>query len=421
MRTREFRALDGNDEAVISRLALGLGEEPARVLTFLHLRTEFTEEPATELTLRIGTGLSRGALTTAVGHLESADLVDRTTVRGEGPGRPPTAWDVSTDLDAAVRTVYRQRARGLLERAREGWGVARSSRAADESNDGLVLGLNWRPNGLHLPFYAARRDERYGESGSDVRFEHYEGSRRALEAVRAREADVGLVGAATVSRARAGGAPVVPIAVAYQRAMAVLYTVRETFGEPLTGVGQLRERRIGMPARSETRILGRLFVNQVTLDGSVRIVDTAGEEQDALLAGEVDVVTGSFSDPRQLEQRGMTVDTLAVADHFPIYGPTLVVHEGTLADRGDALEAFLTGTIAGWAAAPESSAAAAGIAERAGCSPDRIVRTFTEANSEFGGSEAVAEHGWGRQDAETWERLRTALEQGGLLAEGDVA
>lgn len=422
MRTREFWALDEDDRELIDRLAVGLGDEPARLLAYLLLRSETAEGPATELTLRIGTELNRAAITAAIGRLESAGLVDRTTVREEGPGRPPTAWDVSTSLEPTIRAAYRHHATSLLERARELGGVDRSDESEPEGPSGeLTLGLNWRPNGLHLPFYAARCDDGYADSGLDVRFEHYEGSRRALEAVRSKEADVGLVGAATVSRARAAGVPVVPIAVAYQRAMAVLYTVRETFGEPLTSVAQLRDRRIGMPASSETRILGRLFVNQVALDGSVRIVDTAGEERDALLAGEVDVVTGSFADPRQLEREGTTVDTLAVADHFPIYGPTLVVREGTLVDRHDALEAFLAGTVAGWATPPDATDTPELIAERAGCSPERVVRTFEAANREFGGGEAVAEHGWGWQRAGTWDRLRTALEQGDLLSGTDAA
>lgn len=418
MRTREFWVLDEDDRELIDRLAVGLGDEPARLLAYLLLRSDVTEGPATELTLRIGTELNRAAITAAIGRLESVGLVDRTTVRDEGPGRPPTAWDVSTGLESTVRAVYRHHATRLLERAGEVAGVGRAGELeAEEQSGDFTLGLNWRPNGLHLPFYAARCDDRYAESGLDVGVEHYDGSRRALEAVRSGEADVGLVGAATVSRARAASEPIVPIAVAYQRAMAVLYTVRETFGEPLTSVAQLRDRRIGMPARSETRILGRLFVNQVALDGSVRIVDTAGEERDALLAGEVDVVTGSFADPRQLEREGMTVDTLAVADHFPIYGPTLVVREETLAAREEALEAFLAGTVAGWATPPDATDAPARIAERAGCSPERVVRTFRAANDEFGGGEAVAEHGWGWQRAGTWDRLRTALEQGDLLSE----
>ncbi len=424
MRTREFRVLDEDDRAVIDRVAPGLGNDAARVLAYLLLHSDIEDGPATEIELRIGTGLNRSAITAAVDGLESAGVVERTTVPDDGPGRPPTAWRATTDLESAARNTAEHHASALLERARGIWegGSSGESGKPDESGgatETLTLGLNWKPNGLHLPFYAAAASGRYGDFGLAVEIDHHEGSRRAPDAVVSGEADVGLVGAATVVRARAAGEPIVPIAVAYRRAMAVLYTVRERFGEVLSGVAQLRGRRIGMPARSETRVLGRLFLNQVALDGSVRIVDTAGEEQDALLSGEVDVVTGSISDPRELERRGMTVDTLAVADHFPIYGPTLVVSQELLAARERALERFLAGTTAGWAEARLDSTSAAGrIDDRSADSSERVARTFERAFEEFGG---VCENGWGWQRAEPWDRLRTALTQGTLLSESGGA
>lgn len=427
MRTEEFWVLDEDDRESIVRLAPGAGEDAARVLAYLLLRSEVEDGPTTELTLRIGTGLNRSAITSALDRLESTGAVDRTTVRNDGPGRPPTAWRPAMDRDAAARAIYRHQAGRLVERAREidgtgtdgDTGPAGGTEADGEAT--LTLGLNWRANALHLPFYTAMWADEYEREGVAVEIDHHEGSHRALAAVLSGRADVGLVGAATVLRARAAGDPVVSIAVAYQRAMAVLYTVRETFGEPLTSVTQLRDRRIGMPARSETGILGRLFLNQVALDGSVRIVDTEGEERDALLSEEVDVVTGSFSDPRDLQRRGRTVDTLVVADHFPIYGPTLVVREETLAEHEGALEALLAGTTAGWAAAGlDPTAAAERVAARSDEPADRVARTFETACREFGGSEAVEENGWGWQCEETWNRLRTALEQGDLLSEGSA-
>ncbi|MCL7416704.1 MAG: ABC transporter substrate-binding protein [Halalkalicoccus sp.] len=420
MRTREFWALDDDDQGVIDRLAPGIGDDPARVLAYLLLRSGIEEGPATELTLRIGTGLNRTAITAAIASLESAGVVERTAVRDDGPGRPPAAWHAASDLESTAQTVHQHHAVALLQRAHERHGIERGGTRRNEADGELSLGLNWRPNGLHLPFYAAK--ERGEEFDLELDIEHHEGSHRALESLVSGETDVGLVGAGTALRARAAGESVVSIAVAYQRAMAVLYTVRETFGEPLTSVAQLRDRRIGMPARSETGILGRLFLNQVAPDDSVRIVDTGGEERDALLAGEVDVVTGSFSDPRDLERRGMTVDTLTVADHFPIYGPTLVVPEETLEEREEALEAFLAATTAGWAAAClDPTAVAERVAARFDDPADRIVRTFEVACREFGPSEAVEENGWGWQREGTWERLRTALGQGGLLTESEAA
>lgn len=419
MRIREFWALNDEDRELIARLMPGVGENAARVLAYLLLRSEIVEKPADELTLRIGTELNRSAIGQAVDRLESAGVVERTTIKSNTRGRPPSAWRITADLEVVIQKLYRNHAATLLERARpESEPVSSESEKKGE----LTLGLNWRPNGLHLPFYTASLSNQYDAVGLDVGIEHYEGSDRALEAVSSGAVDVGLVGAATILRTRADGEAVVPIAVAYQRAMAVLYTVRERFGEPLTGVSQLRGRRIGMPARSETRILGRLFLNQVALDEAVSIVDTAGEEQEALLSGDVDVVTGSFSDPRQLERQGMTVDTLVVADRFPIYGPTLIAREERLASQNPTLERFLAGTIAGWAeACHDPTPAATHVATLSGSDPERVKTTFESALCEFGGSEAVRENGWGWQSETTWDRLRGALTQGTLLTESETA
>lgn len=419
MRTREFWILSDGDQWVIDRLAVGLGETSARVLAYLLLRREHDEipnAPATQLAVRIGTGLNRKAVADALGGLEGRSLVSVTTARSGGRGRPPKAWYASAELETSVERAYERHAEELLERAsgvldREA--IPEPIDSGGEPRDSAVtVGLNWRPNGLHVPFYAAAEDRT--ADGLSMRLEHYRGSRQALDAVLSGEADVGVVGAATVVRAREAGDSIVPIAVLYQRAMTALYTTREAFGEPLSSVDQLRGRRIGTPAGSETDVLGRLFVSQTAIADTIRFVDTGGEEQRALLSGTVDVVTGSFSDPRQLELRGATVDSILVADHFPIYGPTLVVEEGTLLERASLLRRFLVSMMRGWADADRADAVRT-VAAESDDSPEEVRRTFEQAIEEFGTTETVRDHGWGWQRAETWDRLETALRQGGLL------
>jgi ABC-type nitrate/sulfonate/bicarbonate transport system substrate-binding protein len=265
--------------------------------------------------------------------------------------------------------------------------------------------------------YAASTAGWYDEFDVDVRVDHHDGSRRAVERVGSGAADVGVAGAATVARARLAGEPIVPVAVLYQRSMTVLYTVREVFGEPLRSVEQLRGREVGMPPRSETRVLGQLLLSR-TVEDDVRIVDTNGEERDALLYGDADVVTGSVTDPERFENRDMTVDALLVTDHFPVYGPIVIARNDVLTDRTETLRAFLAGTTAGWAAArSDPTEAAERIAETGDCAPATVRRTFERAAEEFGETEAVRDRGWGWQRRRTWESLRTALDQGDLLGE----
>ena len=421
MRTLEFWALADDDRDVVDRLAAGLGWAPARVLAYLLLRADVEDDPSTQLQIRIGTDLNRNAVTDALERLEDRDLVSRTTVRDDTPGRPPTAWTPVDGLDATVERTYRQHARRLLRQTSAVPGASVDledvGESATEPEGGrLVLGLNWLPNGLHVPFYAATLSGRYENSDVAVHIDHYEGSKRSIGSVVSGDADVGVAGAATVVRAREDGEPIVPIAVLYQRAMTVLYTTRDVFGEELESIEQLRGRRIGMPPESEMRVLGKLFLSQTDVAQDVQFVETAGEERRALLAGEADVVTGSFSDPRELAERGATVDSLLVADHFPIYGPVLIAREDTLADQYTLFVRFLVGTMHGWLEARrDGGSAVERIAAESGSTPERVRRTFGQAVEEFGGGDRVREHGWGWQCTEPWVRLGTALRQGGLF------
>lgn len=423
MRTQEFWVLDDDDREIVERLAVGLGETSARVLAYLLLRRERGEipnAPATQLAVRIGTGMNRKAVADALAGLEDRSLVSVTTVQSGGRGRPPKAWYASDGLETTVERVYEHHAEELLERAFDVLDrrTGDPKLTAEPAEPTVTVGLNWRPNGLHVPFYVANDGAGVGDrtaDGCSMRLEHYRGSRQALDAVLSGEVDVGVAGAATVVRAREAAEPVVPVAVLYQRAMTALYTTREAFGEPLSSVDQLRGRRIGTPAGSETDVLGRLFVSQTTIADTIRFVDTGGEEQKALLSGTVDVVTGSFSDPRQLELQGSTVDSILVADHFPIYGPTLVAREETLFERTALLRRFLVAMMRGWIGARRADGAVRAIAAESDESPEEVRRTFEQAREEFGTTETVHDHGWGWQRVETWDRLETALRQGGLL------
>lgn len=423
MRSRSVWELDEEDEQLIDRIAAGIGRTPARLLAYLLLRTEREAEPATSVSLQIGTGVNRTTISETMPQLESRDLVERTTVRVDESdgGRPRTAWRPTEDVESTVRKTYDSHANALLDLADEFQetkpaGQRARSGAMKRASSPLKLAVNWRPNPLHMPIYAAISADWYDSFDVDIRLAHHDGSRRALERVVSGPADLALVGAATAVRARAAGEPIVPVAVCYQRAMTVLYTVRDVFGEPLQSVDQLEGRRIGMPPDSETRVLGQLFLSQTTFADDVQIVDTNGEERKTLLEGDADVVTGSFADPQELERQGLTVDALLLTDHFPIYGPTIVVSERTLDARPSALSGMLAGTTGGWATARrDPGPAAERIAAVRDDPPDRIHRTFERAAAEFGESEAVREQGWGWHRPEMWDRLRTALEQGALL------
>jgi len=425
VRVRAFPILGDEDAKTVEAFATGLDREAARVLAYLVGREEsdrFSGEAASRLAVRVGVDLGRGRVSDVLGTLTDLGLVVETTVDSEAPGRPPKGWRADAGHDRALACVRAHHSETLLDQAatvastldddvepptRSG---PTGSLPSDRDAGHVAVGLNWEPNGLHAPLFAGA----YADHGVDVTLSGRRGSRAALSAVADGDVDVGLTGAATYLRA-CTSADVVPLALYYQRAMVTLYTTRSAFGGPLRSVEDVRGRRVAMPAGSETGALGRLFLAQAGVVDDVTVVRANGEEREALLDGDADVATGVFTDPLELEAAGHDVDSVLLADHFPVPGPAFVVRRETLRERPDALRGFLEGAMAGWTAArTDPAAAVAAVPDHAADAADER-RKLDGAFERFAGGDAVEKNGWGWHSSETWERLRVALEQAATL------
>ena len=417
VRVREFPVLGDEDERAVEAFAAGLDREAARVLAYLVGREEsdrFSGEAASRLAVRVGVDLGRDRVSDVLATLTDHGLITETTVRSEAPGRPPKGWRADDGFDRTVARVRACHSEALLDRAATvaatlGDDVDVDAGARADEGGPVEVGLNWDPNGLHAPLFA-------GAYEADVTFDGRRGSAAALSAVADGDVDVGLTGAATFLRAHANGSDVVPLALYYQRAMVVLYTTRDTFGAPLRSVEDVRGRRVAMPAGSETGALGRLFLSQAGVVDDVTVVRAEGEEREALLDGDADVATGVFTDPLELAADGHDVDSVLVAEHFPVPGPAFVVRRETLRDRPGALRAFLEGSMGGWSTARTDPATAVeAVVDRSDEPAPVERRKLTQALDRFAGSDAVEKNGWGWHSGETWQRLRIALDQADAL------
>ncbi|WP_254764447.1 ABC transporter substrate-binding protein [Natrinema marinum] len=432
MDVRTFPVLTDEDEGLVERLSVGLGENTARVLTYLLCRHGDPDlaDAATRTAVHIGAGVSKNAAATALDDLVAADLIAETTAATAEPGRPPKAWHAVAPQSETVRRTYARHADRLIEQGEQAAAVLESDPPEADGRDSATeldrhsderpgpehvsVALNWRSNALHLPLFAARSA---AESDVLLAFEEYDGSRAAATAVASADCDVGIAGAATLLRERARGRPIVPIAVCFQRSMVVLYTTRAAFGGPFDRLEQLDGRRVGIRTGTETGLLGRLLLEQAGIRESVDLVDVGGEEQAALQSGEVDAVTGMVPDPDRLELAEQRVEVVAVSDAYPAYGPALVTAEETLRRRRERVTAVLVAAMAGWAnAVCATDAAASDFASETDDSPERIARTFEAAVDRFGG-DAVRRRGWGWHSPDDWRNLRDALAQGGIVAD----
>lgn len=423
MRFREFPMLSADEDDLRVALGTGLGTEAATVLTYLVGRRESPDvspTPATRPVIQIGTGLGRDATIEATKELEAANLVDTTSARTFGTETERKAWVSAQDRASIVGTVRHVHANGLLDKSRNIFGSIdqrarrRENVAGEEGRQSLTLALNWESNVVHVPILVATENGWYGDRDIDLILQEQHGSGEAINSLLDGDCDLCIAGPATIMRALHEGKEIFPIALLYQRSTAVLYTMRDHFGDSFESIEQLRGRTVAMIPDSETGTIGRLFLSQADVLADVEVIETADEERNHLLIGDADVATGIISDPIRMEESGYQVDSILIGRHFPIPGLAIVTRPGTLDNRYDALVDFLAGTMQGWHAAQVSPARVAANLDDVLEEPKEIL--IDHLIEEFGISDSVREHGWGWQTEKQWTRLHSAMEQTGLLS-----
>lgn len=286
--------------------------------------------------------------------------------------------------------------------------------------------LNWKPNPTQAGYFVALDRGFYAEEGLDVTLVPGKGGSFATKQVGLGNATLGLGSGVSVLQARANALPVRSYAAAQQSSNAALFSVREAFGGELSRVSQLEGTRIAVVSGSAktTAYLESLLVAEGIRE-TVEFVTVGVEQQTSnLLAGNVDVATGIFSNALALEQRGYDASLLLLGDYVPTVGRTVFARPSDAAEKPSAVEGFLRATARGWLAAANDPPAAEDVLidEKPSLA---TTRELGVAKIQFTAdhlltSDAVAEHCWGWQSPETWQAVHDALSAADVLPD-DVA
>ncbi len=283
--------------------------------------------------------------------------------------------------------------------------------------------LNWEPNGFQAPYFLARERGFYEEEGLDVEFVEGHGSPFAAEEAARGRADVALAGASAVLSVQSRGHDPLAVAALTQKTPAAVYTLRDVFGEPLEGPGQLAGRTVA-PSATKTRILAAQLLEDAGIRDDVDLLDvdphTHHRVEHQLLDGSVDAAVGVVTNGIELErEHGRKADELPIGDYLPIYGMTLVTNPEFAASNAETVEGFLRSTARGWAAATNDPEAAidALVARNATLERDREIERikFETAAEDLQFTEHVSREGWGNHDAARWDRLGETLAETDLL------
>lgn len=295
--------------------------------------------------------------------------------------------------------------------------------ATSDSVGDVDLLLNWHPNGLHAPYYAARAQGFYEDEGLTVTaIESGQGSDFSAKQAGLGNADLAVTSSDQVLLTAAGKLDVLSVATVMQQAPNVVFATPDSLGEPLETPEQLAGTRVGT-GPGMVRILTSLYLSAVGVRDSVELVDTGYDTVQRLLAGKVDAAGGVFADAIDARNQGATVDTLRVSEAVPAYGHVLATAPSFASENAEAVDAFLRGTAHGAAWASENPGAAidALVEATQGLSEVRAQEreTWETMASGFMTSDAVREHGWGWSVAEPWNTVADALADAGDAAVPD--
>jgi len=278
------------------------------------------------------------------------------------------------------------------------------------------LVLNWRINGLHAPYFAAKAQGFYGEEGFDsVGIEGGEGSDVAAQQAALGNTEFAISSSDQVLNVRSGDLSPLAVGVVMQRNPAVVFTARENFGAELTGPEQLEGLTVGS-GPGMVRQMTQAYLAAHSLRESTEYVDTGYDTVQQLLTGEVDAAGGVFSDVVDARQQDYQVDTLSIHGTIPSYGHLVTVGEDFAADNPETVRAFLRATARGavWANRNPDAATDALVEARPELEEVRENQRnkWEEMRTGYMLSDAVREHGWGWSDPRPWESTHETLAAG---------
>ncbi|PSP55253.1 myristoyl transferase [Halobacteriales archaeon QS_1_67_19] len=302
-------------------------------------------------------------------------------------------------------------------------GLTSVAGVATAQDGGVSLLLNWKPNGLHVPYYTAKAKGYYAEQGVEVnKIESGQGSDFSAKQVGLGNVPLAVTSADQLLNINTRGLSPRSVAVVMQRSPVVVFTTAETFGGTLDGVEQLAGKTVGT-GPGMVRILTKLLLEENGVLSDVELVDTGFDTVQQLLGGEIDAAGGVFGDAVVARHDGHEVSSISVADAIPSYGHVVAANPEFAERNSETVRSFLNATARGAAWATENAEEATELLVEANPvleETGEVERAKWERLAEdYLVSEAVRQRGWGWSTEGPWATMYDALGDSDLLG-GEV-
>lgn len=279
----------------------------------------------------------------------------------------------------------------------------------------VTLTMGFRPDVQFAPMYMAVERGYAADAGIDIEFNHLPET-EAVQLVGVDELQFAIVSGEQVLLARAQGLPIVYV-MAWWQDFPVAVAAPESSG--IERPEDLAGRRIGIPGLFGASYIGfRALLDAAGLDEQDITLDSIGYTQVEALSQGLDeaVVVYANNEPVQLEELGIPVTVIEVADFVHLASNGLITNEKTLAERPELVRSVVSSLVGGVEASladPDgafevSKLYVEGLEE----SNTDVQREILERSLPFWQGQTI-----GYSDPEAWENMQSVLLQMDLLEE----
>jgi NitT/TauT family transport system substrate-binding protein len=273
----------------------------------------------------------------------------------------------------------------------------------------LRLPMGYIPDPQYAPLYVASGKGYFAEEGLSIDFD-YSSETDGIALVGANEVPFSLAGGDQAILARAQGLPIVYVMEWFQKyPIAIVSREEARIQTPQDLIG----RTVGLPGffgTSYVGYVGLLSANGITQD-QVQATDVGFTQVEALLSDQAEaVVVFANNEPIQLENMGVPINTLLVADYIDLVHNGIVTNEETIANNPELVEGFVRAFLRGLAYTLDNPDEAYEISKQYVEGLDDSRRDVLLASLDFWRADTL-----GLTEEASWQRTQDLLIEMGLL------
>ncbi|MEM8534734.1 MAG: ABC transporter substrate-binding protein [Chloroflexota bacterium] len=304
--------------------------------------------------------------------------------------------------------------------------VGSESEVAPEPEESLrtvTMAMPFIPSVQFAHFYLADQKGYYAEEGLSVEFD-YNYETDVVQRVAQGTLEFGLASVDSVLLSRAQGLSVVTVATNSQQFPVVFFSKAE---QNIVTPDDLRGKSVGIPGRfgaSYIGLLALLYANDIE-ESELDIQEIGFSQVAAVTEDRVQVAAGyGNNEPLRLEQEGIDLNVIRVADSFPLASDGLVASEQLIADEPDVVRSFVQATLRAKQEVMDNPDEAFEISleyiPELQAAPEEgklSERAVLEETFVYWQNDSTATEGLGYIDVESWEATLTFLRDSELLQE----